>query len=59
MGHRQPKKVKHSPRQPCLTTEEKQQRKDYRNQLNGGLVAPVGLQKPQVSGHKLYCLSPP
>ncbi|KXS21747.1 hypothetical protein M427DRAFT_51127 [Gonapodya prolifera JEL478] len=48
MGHRQPKKAKCSPRRSCLTTEEKQQRKDYRNQLNGGLVAPIRLQKPQL-----------
>ncbi|KXS20121.1 hypothetical protein M427DRAFT_52382, partial [Gonapodya prolifera JEL478] len=59
MGHEQPKKAKRSPGRPRLTVEEKQQRKDYRNQLNGGLVAPIGLQKPQVSGHKLYRLSPP
>ncbi|KXS16567.1 hypothetical protein M427DRAFT_55227 [Gonapodya prolifera JEL478] len=59
MGHGQPKKAKCGPGRPHLTAEEKRQRKDYRNQLNGGLIAPIGLQKPQVSGHKLYCLSPP
>ncbi|KXS20869.1 hypothetical protein M427DRAFT_51824 [Gonapodya prolifera JEL478] len=49
MGHGQPKKAKRGPGRPCLTAEEKRQRKDYRNQLNGGLVAPIGLQKPQPS----------
>ncbi|KXS10039.1 hypothetical protein M427DRAFT_63090, partial [Gonapodya prolifera JEL478] len=33
MGHGQPKKAKHGPGWPCLTAEEKQQRKDYRNPL--------------------------
>ncbi|KXS17299.1 hypothetical protein M427DRAFT_30451 [Gonapodya prolifera JEL478] len=47
MGHGQPKKAKRGPSQPCLTAEEKQQVKHYRNQLNSGLVVPIRLQKPQ------------